>query len=59
MWNILSFEIVHEKKGILLVWPLGGFFISFQLVLLDLVSLSYFCTLILQNKLLETLAILD
>ena len=34
MWNILYFEIGHKTKGLILVWPLGGFFIAFQLRLL-------------------------
>ena len=34
MWHTLSFDIVHIKKGMFLVWPLGGFFIASQLGLL-------------------------
>ena len=34
MWHTLVFEIAHKKKGIFLVWPLGGFVLSFQLCLL-------------------------
>ena len=34
MWNILSFDIVHNTNGIFLVWPLGGFVFAFQLGLI-------------------------
>ena len=35
MWNILSFEIVQNTKGLFLVRPLGGFFLAFQLGLIE------------------------
>ena len=35
MWYILSFEIVKKTKGLFLVWPLGGLFITFQPSLLE------------------------
>ena len=31
MCHILSFEIVQRTKGLVFVWPLGGFFLAFQL----------------------------
>ena len=34
MWNILSFENLQQIKCIFLVWPLGGFFLDFQLGLI-------------------------
>ena len=36
MCNILSFKIVHLKKGLILVWPLGGLFLSFQKRILEI-----------------------
>ena len=35
IFHILSFEIVQKKKGLFLVWTLGGFFLAFQLSLLE------------------------
>ena len=35
MWHILYFEIVHKIKGLFLVWTLGGFFLAFQLGLIE------------------------
>ena len=37
MWYILFFEIRQKTKDIFLVWPLGGFFIAFQLGLIEFV----------------------
>ena len=37
MCNILSFEIVYKIKEIFLVLPLGGFFLDFQLRILEFV----------------------
>ena len=34
MWHILSFEKI-QKKGSILVWPLGGFLLAFQPGLLE------------------------
>ena len=35
MWHILSFTILQTTKGLFLVWHLGGFFIVFQLGLIE------------------------
>ena len=37
MWNIQSFEKFHKKKGMFLVWSLGGLFLAFQLGLIEFV----------------------
>ena len=49
MWNILSFVILHLKKGPFLVWPLGGFFFAFQLDLIGL-RLSFLVMLFFPAK---------
>ena len=35
MCHILSFDIVHNTKGLVLMWPLGGLFLAFQLGLIE------------------------
>ena len=35
MWHSLYFEILQNKKGVFLVWPLGGFLPALQLSLLE------------------------
>ena len=37
MWHILSFDIAHKTKGLFLVWPLGGLFLTLQLSLHEFV----------------------
>ena len=41
MSHILFFEIAHKTKGIFLVWNLGGFFIDFQLRLIELTRSAF------------------
>ena len=54
-WHVLTFEMLHKIKGLFLVWPLGGFFIAFQLGLIEfgfsLLGIHFF-----QSHLLATLA---
>ena len=35
MWHTPSFEIVQKTMGLFLVWHLGGFFLAFQMGLLE------------------------
>ena len=37
MWHIIYFEIAHKTKGLFLVWTLGGFFLAFQLGLVEFI----------------------
>ena len=52
MCHIISFDFFQKTKDIFLVWPLGGFFIAFQLRLLEL---WFYLLFFLQGNCLEPL----
>ena len=59
MWHFISFEILHNTKGLFLVWPLGGLFLEFQLGLVEFLLYLLVLIFFLQSQLLSHLSILS